>query len=198
MDDNNNIDFKGLWKKQTVSQPDMKDLLLRLKQFKVAGLRQLWITNILLLTTTAFIVFIWYYYQPEFISTKIGIVLVILAMIMYVGVYNRLLAGYKNIDATQSNQDYLQRLILIRKKQQYLQSTVLNLYFVLLGVGICLYMYEYASRMTLVYAGLTYGVTLLWMGVNWFYIRPKQIKKQQEKINSLIDKFDEVNKQLEL
>jgi uncharacterized membrane protein len=198
MDDNNNIDFKGLWKKQTVSQPDMKDLLLRLKQFKAAGLRQLWITNILLLATTAFIIFIWYYYQPEFISTKIGIVLVILAMIMYVGVYNRLLAGYKNIDATQSNQDYLQRLILIRKKQQYLQSTVLNLYFVLLGVGICLYMYEYASRMTLVYAGLTYGVTLLWIGVNWFYIRPKQIKKQQEKINSLIDKFDEVNKQLEL
>lgn len=198
MDDNNNIDFKGLWKKQTVSQPDMKDLLLRLKQFKAVGLRQLWITNILLLATTVFIIFIWYYYQPEFISTKIGIVLVILAMIMYVGVYNRLLAGYKNIDATQSNQDYLQRLILIRKKQQYLQSTVLNLYFVLLGVGICLYMYEYASRMTLVYAGLTYGVTLLWMGVNWFYIRPKQIKKQQEKINSLIDKFDEVNKQLEL
>ncbi|CAA9198048.1 hypothetical protein [Flavobacterium collinsii] len=198
MDDNNNIDFKGLWKKQTVSQPDMKDLLLRLKQFKAAGLRQLWITNILLLATTAFIVFIWYYYQPEFISTKIGIVLVILAMIMYVSVYNRLLAGYKNIDATQSNQDYLQRLILIRKKQQYLQSTVLNLYFVLLGVGICLYMYEYALRMTFVYAGLTYGVTLLWIGVNWFYIRPKQIKKQQEKINSLIDKFDEVNKQLEL
>ncbi|CAI2765635.1 hypothetical protein [Flavobacterium collinsii] len=198
MDDNNNIDFKGLWKKQTVSQPDMKDLLLRLKQFKAAGLRQLWITNIMLLATTAFIVFIWYYYQPEFISTKIGIVLVILAMIMYVSVYNRLLAGYKNIDATQSNQDYLQRLILIRKKQQYLQSTVLNLYFVLLGVGICLYMYEYALRMTFVYAGLTYGVTLLWIGVNWFYIRPKQIKKQQEKINSLIDKFDEVNKQLEL
>ncbi|MFH6988763.1 hypothetical protein ACHRVW_13550 [Flavobacterium collinsii] len=198
MDDNNNIDFKGLWKKQTVSQPDMKDLLLRLKQFKATGLRQLWITNILLLATTAFIIFIWYYYQPEFILTKIGIVLVILAMIMYVGVYNRLLAGYKNIDATQSNQDYLQRLILIRKKQQYLQSTVLNLYFVLLGVGICLYMYEYTSRMTLVYAGLTYGVTLLWIGVNWFYIRPKQIKKQQEKINSLIDKFDEVNKQLEL
>lgn len=198
MDQNNNIDFKDLWKKQSVNQPDMKDLLGRLKEFKAAGLRHLWITNILLFATTAFIVFVWYYYQPEFISTKVGIVLVILAMIMYVGVYNGLLAGYKNIDTTQSNQEYLQRLILIRKKQQFMQSTILSLYFILLGVGIGLYMYEYTLRMTLVYALLTYGVVLLWIGVNWFYIRPKQIKKQQAKINDLIGKFEEVNKQLEL
>ncbi|MCC9017383.1 hypothetical protein [Flavobacterium lipolyticum] len=198
MDQNNNIDFKDLWKKQSVSQPDMKDLLGRLKEFKAAGLRHLWITNILLLATTAFIVFVWYYYQPEFISTKIGIVLVIMAMIMYVGVYNGLLVGYKNIDTTQSNQEYLQRLILIRKKQQFMQSTILNLYFILLSIGIGLYMYEYTSRMTLVYALLVYGVVLLWIGVNWFYIRPKQIKKQQAKINDLIGKFEEVNKQLEL
>jgi hypothetical protein len=39
---------------------------------------------------------------------------------------------------------------------------------------------------------------LLWMIFNWFYIRPKQIKKQQDKINSLIEKFEEVNNQLEL
>ncbi|BFM42520.1 hypothetical protein CFS9_11610 [Flavobacterium sp. CFS9] len=198
MDQNNNIDFKDLWKKQSVNQPDMKDLLGRLKEFKAAGLRHLWITNMLLFATTAFIVFVWYYYQPEFISTKIGIVLVILAMIMYVGVYNGLLAGYKNIDTTQSNQEYLQRLILIRKKQQFMQSTILSLYFILLGVGIGLYMYEYTLRMTLVYALLTYGVVLLWIGVNWFYIRPKQINKQQAKINDLIGKFEEVNKQLEL
>ncbi|WP_017496222.1 hypothetical protein [Flavobacterium sp. WG21] len=198
MDQNNNIDFKDLWKKQSVSQPDMKDLLGRLKEFKAAGLRHLWITNILLLATTAFILFVWYYYQPEFISTKIGIVLVIVAMVMYVGVYNGLLVGYKNIDTTQSNQEYLQRLILIRKKQQFMQSTILSLYFILLGVGIGLYMYEYTLRMSLVYALLTYGVVLLWIGVNWFYIRPKQIKKQQAKINDLIGRFEEINKQLEL
>ena len=58
-------------------------------------------------------------------------------------------------------------------------------------------MYEYASRMSALGASLTYGITLLWMLFNWFYIRPKQIKKQQEKINDLIEKFEEVNHQLE-
>jgi hypothetical protein len=34
MDNDNNIDFKDLWKKQSVSQPDMKDLLSRVSRFK--------------------------------------------------------------------------------------------------------------------------------------------------------------------
>src|SRR5215203_5488049 len=122
--DSNNIDFKDLWKKQAVSQPNIEDLLARLKQFKKAGLKSLWITNIILAATSAFIVFVWYYYQPQFISTKIGIVLVILAMVIYVAVYNRLLGVYKDIDTTQTNQEYLNKLILIRKKQQFIQVNI--------------------------------------------------------------------------
>jgi len=197
MDHNNNIDFKDLWKKQTVSQPNIEDLLARLKQFKKAGLRNLWITNILLFATCVFIVSVWFYYQPEFISTKIGIVLAILAMVIYLGFYNRLASTYKNIDATQTNQEYLQKLILIKRKQQFMQSTLLSLYFVLLGVGICFYLYEYTLKMTILWAVFTYGITLLWMGFNWFYIRPKQIKKQQSKIDELIAKFEDVNNQLQ-
>lgn len=195
--DNNNIDFKDLWKKQAVNKPNIEDLLARLKQFKKASLRSLWRTNILLAATSAFIIFIWYRYQPEFISTKIGIILAILAMVMYVGIYNRVLSTFKNIDSTQTNQEYLQQLILIRKKQQYMQSKVLSWYFVLLMAGICLYMYEYASRMTVFYALITYGITLLWIAFNWFYIRPKQIAKQKNKINGLIEKFEAINHQLE-
>lgn len=198
MDNDNNIDFKDLWKKQSVSLPDMEDLFSRVNKFKKAALRSLWITNILLLATTAFIIFIWIYYQPQFISTKIGIVLTILGMMVYLFIYNKLLKTYKNIEATQTNQEYLQNLILIKKKQQFLQTKMMSFYFIALTVGICLYMYEYASRMTLLGAGLTYGITLLWMAFNWFYIRPKQIKKQQDKINTLIEKFEEVSHQLEL
>ncbi|QSW87255.1 hypothetical protein J0383_13210 [Flavobacterium endoglycinae] len=196
MDNDNTINFKDLWKKQTINQPDMQDLLMRVSKFKKAALRSLWISNILLGLTSAFIIFIWIYYQPQFISTKIGIVLVILAMVIYLFVYNKLLSSYKNIDATQTNQEYLQKLIAIKKKQQFLQTKMMSFYFVMLTVGICLYMYEYASRMSVLGAGLTYGITLLWMLFNWFFIRPKQIKKQQDKINSLIEKFEEVNDQL--
>jgi Ca2+/Na+ antiporter len=196
MNNDNNIDFKDLWKKQSVNQPDLSDLVARLSKFKKAALRSLWMINILLSVTSVFIVFIWIYYQPQFVSTKIGIVLTILAMVVYVFVYNKLMSDYKNIDAAQANQEYLQKLISIKKKQQFLQTKMMSFYFIVLTLGICLYMYEYASRMSALGASLTYGITLLWMLFNWFYIRPKQIKKQQEKINALIEKFEEVNNQL--
>ena len=196
MDNDKTIDFKDLWKKQTVNEPNIDDILMRLKQFKKANLRSLWKTNILLFATSAFILFVWYHYQPQFISSKIGIVLAILAMAMYVAVYNRLLKDFKHIDATQTNREYLEKLILIKRKQQFMQSTMLSWYFVLLLVGICLYMYEYTSRMTVLYAMVTYAVTLLWIAFNWFYLRPKQIKKQEKKINDLIAKFEEINNQL--
>ncbi|OIV43406.1 hypothetical protein [Flavobacterium johnsoniae] len=197
MDNDNNIDFKDLWKKQSVSQPDMQDLLARLTKFKKAGLRNLWIINILLFATSAFIVFIWIYYQPQFVSTKLGIIFTILAMMIYLFAHNKLLSQYKNIETTQTNQEYLQNLIVIKKKQQFLQTKMMTFYFLALTVGICLYMYEYASRMTLLGAAFTYGITLFWIIFNWFYLRPKQIKKQQSKINSLIGKFEEINHQFE-
>ncbi|MFC0778151.1 hypothetical protein [Flavobacterium sp. HJSW_4] len=196
MNNDSHIDFKDLWKKQSVSQPDMNDLLARLSKFKKTALRCLWLTNITLLATSALIIFIWIYFQPQFISTKIGIVLTILAMLVYVFVYNKLLSDYKDVDSTHNNQEYLQKLILIKKKQQFLQTKMMSFYFIVLTLGICLYLYEYASRLSLAGASLMYGITLFWMLFNWFYLRPKQVKKQQDKIDSLIGKFEEVSSQL--
>ncbi|RTY76167.1 hypothetical protein EKL98_02345 [Flavobacterium bomense] len=192
----NNIDFKDLWRQQAVSPPNIEELLSKLKHFKRVSLRKLVITNVLLIATSVFIIFIWYHYQPEFISTKIGIILAVFAMMLYLFVYNKLVSFYKTIDGTQSNSEYLQKLISIKTKQHFLQSTMLSLYFILLGSGLCLYMYEYTSRMTIFWGIFTYVVMLGWIGFTWFYLRPKEIKKEQARVNGLIVKFEAVNKQL--
>ena len=193
----NNIDFKDLWKQQVVNPPNIEELLSKLKQFKRVSLRKLIITNVLLIATSAFIVFVCYKYQPEFISTKIGIVLVIFAMMVYLFVYNKIGTFYKTIDSAQSNSEYLQKLISIKAKLHFLQSTMLSLYFILLGSGLCLYMFEYTNRMTLFWGIITYAIMLGWVGFTWFYLRPKEIKKEQNRVNGLIAKFEAVNKQLD-
>jgi hypothetical protein len=78
-----------------------------------------------------------------------------------------------------------------------MQTKMLGFYFITLSLGICLYMYEYISRMTNVGAFFSYLITLTWIGFNWFYLRPKTIKKQQTKLNELISKFETLNKQLD-
>src|SRR4051812_17494254 len=116
MENNNNIDFKDLWKQQSASPPNMEELLSKLKHFKKTNMRKLIKTNVMLIATSIFIGFIWYKFQPEFISTKIGIILIIFAMALYLFVYNKLGVFYKTIDANQSNSEYLQKLISIKAK----------------------------------------------------------------------------------
>ena len=51
--------------------------------------------------------------------------------------------------------------------------------------------------MTFFWGIFTYVVLLGWIGFTWFYLRPKQIKKEERRINGLIAKFEALNKQLE-
>lgn len=193
----NNIDFKDLWKKQSINQPSINDLLAKLKHFKKTSLRRLILTNAMLIATCVLILLIWYYYQPQFLSTKIGIVLNVAIMAIYLLVYNRLFDAYKELDNTDSNAAYLQKLIAIKTKQKFLQSKMLSIYFVVLGLGTCLYMYEYASMMSFLWGFFVYAVLLFWMGFVWFYLRPRQIVKENSKIDTLIDTFQRINNQLE-
>lgn len=191
-----NIDFKNIWKQQTSNKPNMEELLGKLKKFRNQNLRKLILTNIGLVLTSLFILFIWYRYQPQMITTKIGIILVILAMVIFLFVYNKMFMVFYKIDQTQSNSGYLQSLYVVKNKQKLMQTTILNVYFIMLFLGICSYMYEYTSRMTLGSGILAYAVTLVWIAFNWFYLRPRTIKKQEGKIDELINKFEEINNQL--
>ena len=192
----NDIDLRELWNKQETTIPNVKELFEKIRNFKRSKLRKLIIANILLLSTSAFMVFIWYYYQPEMTTTKIGIVLTILAMVLYLYVYNQMIPTLVKVDFDMSSSQYLQQLLKLREKQVFLQNTMLNIYFIFLSTGICIYMFEYTSRMTLFWATFSYGLMLLWIAINWFYLRPRSIKKQQTKINELISKLEGVNRQL--
>lgn len=191
-----NIDFKNIWKQQTSNKPDLKELLGKLKKFKNENLRKIIIINILLIATSLGIAFIWYRYQPQLITTKAGIILVILAMVIFLFAYNKMFMMFYKIDDTQSNSEYLQSLYLVKNKQKFMQTTMLNIYFIMLFLGISFYMYEYTTLMTLTSAVIAYAATFSWIALNWFYVRPKTIKKQEAKIDGLINKFEEINKQL--
>ncbi|ROI01200.1 hypothetical protein EGI16_18635 [Chryseobacterium sp. G0240] len=190
-----NIDFKNIWKQQTSNKPSIEELLGKLKKFRHENLRKLILANIMLISTSLAIAFIWYRYQPQLITTKIGIVLVILAMLIFLFAYNRLFMVFYRIDNTQSNHEYLQNLYTVRNKQKFMQTTMLNIYFMMLFVGLCFYMYEYTSKMPAMSSAVAYAAVLIWIGFNWFYIRPKTIRKQQSKLDGLINKFEEINNQ---
>jgi len=190
------IDFKALWSNEESRVPDVKEIIEKAGQLTFKTRKTIWRQYILLSLTAIFIVFIWWYFQPKMLTTKIGIVLIIVAIISFLTAAGKLLPLLFKVDLETDSRQYLNQLIHIRHKQEFLNKTMLNCYFILLSLGVSLYMIEYVKRGTIIFQLMAYGVTFLWLAFNWFYIRPKTVKKQQKAINDVISKLDALNGQM--
>ncbi|MEO7313796.1 MAG: hypothetical protein ABIW47_01325 [Ginsengibacter sp.] len=188
----NNINLKDLWNTQPVPEVDQSALLKRVQKHKAAGLKKIFLLNGLLLGTILFVVFISIYFKPQLWTTKLGIFLTILPMVIALLFQNRMIPLYKKTDEEQSNADYLDNLLKIKSKEKTIQTTIMSVYFFLLSAGISLYMYEYTLLMPGVWALIAYGIVSIWIGFNWFVLRPKVIKKNQEKTDELIRQFEKI------
>jgi predicted signal transduction protein with EAL and GGDEF domain len=191
-----NIDFKKIWNTQKIETPKVEILYAKANKLKSRSFLKLIVVNITLLLTITFIGFIWYYYQPELVTTKIGIILTILAMLIFLLPYNKQFSLLSKTKTEPNSKEYLQQLIKFKEKQTFQQTTMLSIYFILLALGIGLYMFEYVSKMTITWGIITYAITILWFAINWFYVRPKTITKQNAKLNKLLGEFEKLNNQM--
>lgn len=192
---NNKDDLKELWLKQSTEPPQIDNVFEKLTKMKRKKITVLIAVNILMAVTIGVIIFIWLYFEPKFITTKIGIIITALGIIFYLYAYNQILPNLMKINNDDSTNDFLESLLKIKKQQKYLQTRMLGIYFITLSVGICLYLFEYVSMMTFPWSVVTYSLTLTWAGFNWFYLRPKVIQKENLKLDTIIEKVEKINSQ---
>jgi hypothetical protein len=195
---NNSINLKDLWNNQSITPVAAAELLQKTNSLKNAQTKRLWGTTALLVATSLFIIWIWVKGAGEikYITTHVGIALSILAMVIYGVSYNQHYPLLEKIDVTQSNTIFLQHLIALRKKQHFLQTTMLSAYYLLLGAGILLYMIEPTQHISFFWTCTAYSLTIAWILFNWFYTRPRNIKKQNERINAVIQHLEGMNNSL--
>jgi|TARA_R110000868_G_scaffold233167_1_gene486890 hypothetical protein len=191
----NNVNLDELWAKQTVNPPKIGELFLKLAKIKRKNITKLIIVNILMIATIAFIIFIWFYFEPKLTTTKIGIILTITGISTYLFAYNLLVPSLRETTQYQSNSEFLKSVIKLKERQKFLQSKMLQFYFVILTLGICMYLYEYVSQLNFPLAIFAYSATLIWIAFNWFYLRPRVIRKEQDKLNEIIEKFENISRQ---
>jgi hypothetical protein len=188
--------FKSLWNQQSAPMPDSSIVLEKAMQLKKKTRNKLIAMNLLLFATAVFIVLVVIYFDPQMITTKLGVVLTIIAMVVFVTATNLMNKDIFKRNAASSTREYLDQFIRLQQKQEFLQKTMLTLYFIMLTLGIVLYMIEYTMRMPVWGAMLTYGITLAWIALNWFYFRPRTIRKQEAKMNEVIAMLEKVNRNL--
>ena len=192
-----NIDFKALWARAAESQmPDSREIIDAAIRLNKKMRNKMLMANLCLVASAIFIIFVVFHYHPAMWTTWLGTALIIVAILFNLAasgnVIRLLFKSNLEVDTTA----YLQHLLHIRQKQEYLQTTMLSLYYILLSAGLALYMIEYALMMQTTGRVLTYGITAIWIGFNWFYIRPKTVKKQRAKMDAMISKIGALNMQL--
>lgn len=197
MDINNDINLNDLWQRRTVTTPDIQTVLSRVKRYTTVQRNRTWQANLTLIATSVFIALVWVYFDPQYLSTKIGTTLVILAILSFVFVNTKAYLSFSKNSRVDSVQQQLRAILDWKARQKFIRTTALNTYFLALTVGLGLYMYEYTSKMELIWGLVTYGITLIWILFNWFYIRPKQQKKQQREIDEILENLESINRQFD-
>lgn len=191
-----NINFQDIWNKKNAEIPNIKEIKSKTENYRK---KQLFCTALqmsCLILSAIGIIFVWNMIDFEMITTRLGFIIILAAMGMYVYLYSRNINIIRKISPSTSNQEYLSALKKLQQQQLYMQTKGISIYFILLSLGFAVYFYEFVLRMSVLGGILSYGLTFFWMAVNWFFIRPRQIKKQNTKISKVIDSLELIEKDL--
>jgi len=160
-------------------------------------MRELLLVSIGLILGVVFIIWIWVAIDQNLFSTKLGLVMIIVGMLIHIFPSAKYFSAIKKLNNTSTNKEYLQNLKNVKSRQHLIQTKFLSIYFALLGIGILLHTYEYAMMMPNPWGVVAYAATIAWIAFAWFYLRPKKIKKDRAKLDEIILHYDNINAQFE-
>lgn len=192
-----NYNFQDIWKQKETSAPDSQSIIKKANSYKrkqlLIDIRML---ACMILTAIGIIV-IWNLIDFQLFTTRLGIILILIALGMYAYLFSQNISVIRKINPSTSNQKYLSAIKKLENQQSYMQTRGISIYYILLGLGFAFYFYEFALRMSSLGVVLSYGLTFLWMAITWFFIRPKQVRKQREKISAVINSLESLEKGFE-
>lgn len=190
------IDFKSLWSREKTSAPDVSEIFAKAKRLNSCSRRKIWMGNIVLSLTIIVLTIIWLHLHPRLITTKIGLTLMIGAMVIFIITANQLSPLLTKADLETDTNSFLLQMIRIKHKQEFMSKTITTIYFLMLAIGLGLYFIEYISRGNLFFQLCVYGITLTFLAINWFYINARSIRKQRKAMNEIIERLEAVNRQM--
>lgn len=190
------INLKELWERQESTIPAEKEIFAKAEKLKQDIRNKSLILILVLSATIAAIFFVWFNAERQMVTSSIGLTMVIFAISL--GIVNFIKAAISStkVNETTDTNTYIQNMLQIKEQQELTQTKLLTSYFTFLSVGLAFYLYEPTIYMDVTTKTVVYIMTFGWIAFSWFYLRPKTIRKQRAKINSIIEKLQSINKNL--
>lgn len=177
--------------------PDVVAIISQIKKVRRKLIRKNVTGVIILCLTFLWVGFIGWYYHFEKWTTRAGVLIILITIIIGVVFNSRLLQLLlRQGDPTLDNKMYLDQLIRFRNTQRLIRRKGMMWYYIFLTVGICLYMVEFAERS--IYFGIAaYTLTLGWICFSWIYFNKKVSRKKENELSEQIDKLAKVVREME-
>lgn len=191
-------DLKSIWKKEgSRAALPYEEAKKRADHYRGSQLRKRIFSIASLSAVIVVFVLIVLNYEAKYISTPLGLLLAGVAVVGAI-TWETVLMQFllKPIDVQPDSKTFLKYWQTYQRRLEWAQQTGISLYFLLLSLGLALYLFEFASR-DWRYGVVFYTVTTAWILFNWFYFRPRVIQKQNQKTRELLQDAERLASQLE-
>jgi hypothetical protein len=192
-----NYNFQEIWNQKNIEVPDIKEIKAKAEKYRKRQLLKDIGLIALLLFITIIVIAIWIFVKFTFFTTKWGIVFMLIGLVSYTYLVYQNVTILKKVNTSASNQEYLLTMKKTEQQQIYMQTRGLSFYYLSLSLGFTIYFYELTLKMSWLGVAAVYGLTFLWCAISWFIIRPRQIRKQKEKISLVINSLEKLEESLD-
>ena len=191
----NLTDLKAIWlSAKPFDLPASAEIVEMGKNYRNKGLMKKVILIISVLVLTLLMVVVFFIYNSTMITTRLGEACIVMAGIVLIATNLRSIGRFYRFRDF-SNKEFIAFLeqTRINQARYYGKTQVIGLSFS--SVGLTLYLVE-TVRQNLVAGLIIYLVSGLFLGITWFYIRPRSYKKQKAKLEETINRLKKIAGQL--
>jgi len=194
---NTEVDLKALWNKQEAKDiPETKELFKKAGRLRRLARIRLIVQTVGLLAVVAIILCVGLNINHKESTTIIGLILMVAGIVSYLIALNQLLPMLFKSDMECSAKEYLNQLIRIKRKLEFLDKIMVDIYFGLLLAGVLLFGWQFTGRMSTAWEVCYYVILIGSLTAAWIYSKTQALKNTLKPLNETIKRLEAVNEQL--
>ncbi|NCD72526.1 hypothetical protein [Mucilaginibacter agri] len=189
-------DFKTLWSKRASNKKtDTANLIQKAAKVRKAFRFKMMVQIIGLTASIVVMLKAGLSIHNREYTTNIGLALMIIGVVAYLITNNRLLPMLFKREIGSSSQEYINQLIRIQRKNEFMHKVMIDVYFCLLTVGLWLYLLQGAKSFIAINAALLYLVPSGFLAIAWVFAKRRELKTIRQ-LGDTIEKLESLNGQL--
>ncbi|MFC4818063.1 MULTISPECIES: hypothetical protein [unclassified Flavobacterium] len=185
--------LKDLWKQQEETKlPDVFEIIKKIKKERTFYTNKLLFQVAILAITMIALVWIGSSIDFKKTTTYIGLGLMLLCIAAFSAVRLYQMITLKRIDLTQKPSATLKQLDEYFSFQQIVSTKITLAYFIVLNIAFVFYFIEVMHPMSFQLKTICLTTYIAWMLFAYFYLGKKQKKKENDRIQKIIDSIKEL------